>query len=130
MSAGDVLTLPTAVFPAPVGETAVQDRLNLTITTPRDGVVARNHLLLKFFPERSGPPVDDPLDLDLDVWAGEVPLEEEALELDRLFDSVTGCLAPLCERARDAGTAAVCVWPEYVARCRAALPSASSPAPR
>jgi deoxyribose-phosphate aldolase len=30
-------------------------------------------------------------------------------------------IAALCERARDAGTAAVCVWPEHVARCRAIL---------
>ena len=56
LQAGDVVALPTAVFAAPDGETAVQDRLNLMVTAQNE-TVAQNHLVLKFFPRRAGPPV-------------------------------------------------------------------------
>ena len=56
LQAGDVVALPTAVFTAPDGETAVQDRLNLMVTA-QNRTVAQNHLVLKFFPRRAGPPV-------------------------------------------------------------------------
>lgn len=59
ITAGDVQALPTTVFPAPDGETAVEDRLNLTVTTAEEGAVAQNHLILKFFPRRDGPPLGD-----------------------------------------------------------------------
>lgn len=57
MAAGDVRDLPTAVFTAPGGKTAVQDQLNLTVTGGENEIVAKNHLILKFFPRRSRPPV-------------------------------------------------------------------------
>ena len=56
LQAGDVLALPPAVFSAPDLETAVQDRLQLTVTN-QDDTVAHNHLILKFLPRRDGPPV-------------------------------------------------------------------------
>ncbi|MDX1616247.1 MAG: glycoside hydrolase family 2 TIM barrel-domain containing protein [Candidatus Promineifilaceae bacterium] len=56
LSAGDVRLLPPATFSAPeVGE-AVQDRFSLTVTAQGE-TVAHNHLILKFFPKRSGPRV-------------------------------------------------------------------------
>ena len=36
----------------------------------------------------------------------------------------------LCRRVRDHGTAAVCVWPEFVARCAAALADSPFVSPR
>lgn len=73
--AGDVVALPTAVFAAPDGATAVQDRLNLTVTV-RDELVAQNHLILKFFPRRAGPPVQG-----VRLWASQPVIADHLREL-------------------------------------------------
>lgn len=49
-------------------------------------------------------------------------LATSLLDLTDLADDATAAAATaLCERARSAGVAAVCVWPRHVARCAAAL---------
>jgi hypothetical protein len=73
MAAGDVRPLPPAVFIAPNRQTAFQDRLQLTVTTAQNEVVARNHLVLKFFPQRHEPPLDG-----IRIWAS-TPLIAEHL---------------------------------------------------
>ena len=55
LATGAVEALSPAVFAAAAGERAVQNRLELTVTTGQKRKVAQNHLVLKFFPQRDGP---------------------------------------------------------------------------
>jgi hypothetical protein len=76
LAAGTVRELSPASFPAPERKTAFQEKLKLTVTTDRDGTVAENHLVLKFFPRRDGPPARD-----LRLWASTPALANYLREL-------------------------------------------------
>ena len=57
MLPGAVKTLSPAIFLAPDHDTAVEDRLDLTVTNAEKKTVAQNHLIIKFFPRRDKPTV-------------------------------------------------------------------------
>ena len=65
LPAGAVVALPPIRFAAPDVQTAIEDKLNLSVST-NSQTCAQNHLVLKIFPRRAGPPLRG-----IHVWASE-----------------------------------------------------------